>query len=430
MYVVRIGRLRRDAGDSIERQQSLWIGGSGIAAALLVLAFWMVPQLVTGSELLPADAIGVPGLFFVAGLTVALLRYRLFDLDALLGRTLVYSALSLVVVVIYLAAVALLAAIFSAAVDAVGGGRRRCGRDRRQSAAGRTAAPGQPPAVRRSRRPVCGAEQGRRTVDRDRRGRRCYPRWPPMSAARCGCPTCRSSGGPSISELVDFGRAPTGETRLYDVPLTFRGEHLGRLWWRPRPGRTILAGGAAAAVRPLPAGRRCGSRRALSAELQRSRERLVLAREEERRVIRRTLHDDIGPTIASIALRAETVRQLADRPAERDPMAAALAYRPRRDRGRQRCASCPTSCARRRWTIGGCCWPCAIRPAAWRRCRSTSPPPRRSKHYPVDAGDTDGTDLTAGEDLPAAVEVAAFRIAVSALNNTAHHAAATHCWIR
>ena len=33
-------------------------------------------------------------------------------------------------------------------------------------------------------------------------------------------------------------------------------------------------------------------------------------------------------------------------------------------------------------------------------------------------------------NLPAAVEVAAFRIVVSALNNTAHHASAAHCWVR
>ena len=66
------------------------------------------------SSLLPQDAIGLPGLIFVAGLTVALLRYRLFDLEKLLGRTLVYAALTLLVVVIYLGVVGLIAAVFSA----------------------------------------------------------------------------------------------------------------------------------------------------------------------------------------------------------------------------------------------------------------------------------------------------------------------------
>jgi signal transduction histidine kinase len=48
----------------------------------------------------------------------------------------------------------------------------------------------------------------------------------------------------------------------------------------------------------------------LTAELQRSRERLVAAREEERRRLRRDLHDGLGPALASQTLTLTAARQL------------------------------------------------------------------------------------------------------------------------
>jgi GAF domain-containing protein len=46
----------------------------------------------------------------------------------------------------------------------------------------------------------------------------------------------------------------------------------------------------------------------LTADLQRSRQRLVTAREEERRRERRDLHDGLGPELASMTLQAEAAR--------------------------------------------------------------------------------------------------------------------------
>ena len=64
----------------------------------------------------------------------------------------------------------------------------------------------------------------------------------------------------------------------------------------------------------------CGTR-----DLQRSRERLVTAREEERRRLRRDLHDGLGPTLASLTLKLDAARnQLKQNPNETDSLLVEL----------------------------------------------------------------------------------------------------------
>ncbi|NIP68405.1 MAG: histidine kinase, partial [Planctomycetales bacterium] len=95
------------------------------------------------------------------------------------------------------------------------------------------------------------------------------------------------------------------------LPLIYQGETVGQLLAGPRgPGesfsqadRQLLeniahqAGSAAYAVR-------------LTQDLRQSRVRLVTAREEERRRLRRNLHDGLGPVLASQGLKIAAVGQL------------------------------------------------------------------------------------------------------------------------
>jgi len=65
----------------------------------------------------------------------------------------------------------------------------------------------------------------------------------------------------------------------------------------------------------------------LNVDLQRSRERLVMAREEERRRLRRDLHDSLGPTLAALGLKVETARNRLGRDSAADGLLADLSVR-------------------------------------------------------------------------------------------------------
>jgi hypothetical protein len=107
-----ISRLRRSRG--IERQQLKWVA---YAAALTATSF--AASFLAGSL---SDRRAVSDTFFLLGVVgfaslpvaagVAILRHRLYDIDVLINRTLVYGALTVSLVLVYLGNVVLLQRIF------------------------------------------------------------------------------------------------------------------------------------------------------------------------------------------------------------------------------------------------------------------------------------------------------------------------------
>ena len=95
------------------------------------------------------------------------------------------------------------------------------------------------------------------------------------------------------------------------IPLTYQNEEIGQLVVAPRSAneqfdnreRQLLNGIAALTANTMRAVQ-------LSDELRQSRQRIVSAREEERRRLRRDLHDGLGPQLASQTLGLEAVEQL------------------------------------------------------------------------------------------------------------------------
>jgi signal transduction histidine kinase/RimJ/RimL family protein N-acetyltransferase len=423
--VAQIVRYRRRS-DTAERQQTKWViagfAGANISLLLIIVLF--------ASTATPGQT-GIGGLlayflFIVAGLgptlipvtiSMALFRYRLWQIDFFINRTIVYGGLTAAVLASYgvivgglsavvqtqnslflsLLATGLIAVLFQPvrnrlqlAVNRLMFGERddpyavlsQLGRQLRE-----TAVPGETlPALTTTIRQVLKLPYVAVELTTADGGR--------QTAAVSG----RSS--PVIEEW----------------PLLYQGERVGRLTVSPRSPqerfsereRQLLAdiagqaGAAAYSVR-------------LMAALQRSRERLVLAREEERRRIRRDLHDELGPSLASQTFKLDAALELL----ERDPQAAAVLLESLKSENQALIADI------RRLVY-------ALRPPSLDELGllaalqvHLAPLAQRNGSLSI--------TITAVPDpllsLPAAVEVAAYRIVMEAINNVTRHARAQHCMV-
>jgi hypothetical protein len=97
-------RFRRARGE--ERQQLMWVA---YAAGLMVVSTVVVGTFVPGGSD-PAVAVTVALVPVAAG--IAILRYRLYEIDRLINRTLVYGLLTALLVGVYAGAVLVLGQVF------------------------------------------------------------------------------------------------------------------------------------------------------------------------------------------------------------------------------------------------------------------------------------------------------------------------------
>jgi signal transduction histidine kinase len=204
-----------------------------------------------------------------------------------------------------------------------------------------------------------------------------------------------------------FGDRPT-EVRT--LPITYRESEVGRLVLPARGLRSRLSSRDEKLLGDLVRQAATAARTSrLAEELQSSRERLVNTREEERRRIRRDLHDGLGPAMAGVVYQLEAARLLV----ESDPDRATAQIDSVRDHVQEIVADVrrlvhelrpPT--LDDRGLVG-----------AVRQLAENQPLP-----IEVDAADL-GT-------LSAAVEVAAYRIVAESLTNVVRHAGAGSARVR
>jgi signal transduction histidine kinase len=395
-------RWRSSAG--IERQQLKAVVAGAVVTVILVGAAFAVPQpwylVVVAAALVP----------YPAGLGVAALRYHLWDVDLALRRSLVYAVLTACIVGAYMLAIITLggllgrttgAPLVATAVVAVGAvpllrrlqsaADRLLYGDRSDPAA----------AVSRLARRVQATETGRDPDALLSEAARDIARGLRLPFVRITIADGRASG---------FGEQPGDVVRL---PLVHGGVVVGELTAGARePGRDLsrrdqatlreVAGYAAVVVHAL----------RLTSDLERSRERIVVAREEERRRLRRDLHDGLGPALAAIALQLEEVADLAGGQATpAGSLAGTLRHQLR------------TTVADVRRIVDD------LRPAILDDLGLAEALRTHASQFSVASGLRVSVDIGPVPPLSAAAEIAILRIADEALANASRHAHARECRI-
>jgi len=421
-------RLHHARGE--ERSQLKWFLYAAVPASLcfsFVLLSYIVfdfTYLVFGTPLEPFGQneneifyVGVVGLLFVPVFTyIAILRYRLYDIDVVINRTLVYGALTSCVVGIYVLAVVALGALFQAqgniAVSLL--------------ATGLVAVLFQPIRSRLQRgvNRLMYGERDDPYVVISRLGRRLEAALAPdtvlptlvetiAQALKLPYAAILLKEGEGFRTTAAYG-SPRGEPET--LPLVYQREELGRLVLSPRaPGegfsdadRRLLEDLARQAEVAVHAVR-------LTTDLQHSRERLVATREEERRRLRRDLHDGLGAQLAGLNVQAGTLRRLIPR----DPDAADELVVELRDELR----SAITDIRRLVYDL---------RPPALDDLGLVEALRRLAERYSSE-GEQLRVSVEAPESLPglpAAVEVAVYRITQEALTNVGRHAQADSSVVR
>ncbi len=211
----------------------------------------------------------------------------------------------------------------------------------------------------------------------------------------------------------DTLRAEVGTATFEEqFPITYRDERLATLAVAPRPGETTLIARDRSVITRIGAlaGPALHGARLVN-ELVEARARVVIAREDERRRLRRDLHDDLAPTLAGLGLSAAVVEKLS-RAGDRRAAEAATDLA-----GRLQGAS------RKVRDIAYNLRPPVLDDrglvATIEETIATDGPPRVTVVAPTDR-----------MELPAAVEACALRIIQEAVVNVRRHAAASCCEVR
>jgi len=412
-----IVRLRRSRGD--ERQQVKWL----TYFVATVVAFQILVFELPGGLFFPEIfhtiwydlVIGVVLIGFPATIGIAIFKYRLYDIDILINRTLVYGALTVMVVTLYILFVV---------------GSSRLFHNENNLVASLVATG----FIAVIFHPVHSRLQS--IVNRWLYGERDDPAG--VLTRLTSQLETTGSGSSLLDALVETIAsslklpyvalwlhtederlalaAQTGVQSAYveSLPLMHQQENVGRLDVALRtPGEALSPADRQllAAIARLTA--TTARTIQLTDQVQEARVRTVSAREEERRRLRRDLHDGLGPVLASQGLKLAAARQLVR---EKPEVAERLLD--------EVMGQSENTVAEVRRLVY------ALRPPTLDELGLVEAIREHVENLGASSPLQIVVDAPAAlPEIPAAIEVAAFRIVQEALNNVLRHAQARHCTI-
>lgn len=413
----------RFRSDPVQKQQMKWVlFGMAVAIsyiAIVSVIFAFVPSMdprqntllnIAGSTLFYLFTLFIP-----VSIGFAILRYRLWDIDLIISRTLVYGTLTIAIIGIYVVAVMGLSTLLGTENNTI----------LSLIVTGIVAISFQP-ARERLQRLVNLLIFGDRDSPGDalaRLGHRMEHTLSPDDILPTIVTTIRDSLRLPYAGIVlkregqDTLVAESGKPSdaLVAYPMVYQGEQIGELKVAPRTrgeafsraDRNLLetlAQQASLAVHGV----------LLTNALRHSREQLVLAQEEERRRLQRDLHDGLGPVLASLSQRLDIASVLVKR--DQDAAIALLS---------ELKVQVKSVLSEIRQLVY------ALRPLALDELGLLSA--IREAAIQNSGVNTLTVSLESPEILPhltAAVEVIAYRVVLEALTNVQRHARAHFCEIR
>lgn len=407
--------LRYRRGSADQRQQLKWLA---LAATPLVASFIVFIFGTSGGVWVSTAAVTL----FAVPVALAVLKYRLYEIDIVLNRALVYVTVS-----------ALLWGLWTVVVVAAGRAVTRDG-----TVGISLMATGLIAVLAMPARAI--VQQG---VDRMMYGRRRDPFGVVTALSRqlSAAATPETLLSNVLRDLGDTlkvghisvavaGEPPADGARNraqgpLQLPLVYQGENVGTLEIEPRRGDRLSSRDRRLLDTLLPHLAVTLHAVRLRRDLQRSRERLVTVLEEERRRLRRDLHDGIGPTLTAVAFRTDTIRNLLSKDLETAD----------RLLGEARTEITEAIAEIRRLVYD-------LRPPALDELGLVGALRQQASRF-AHTAEREGAgagsameveiEVEAPEPLPplpAAVEVAGYRIASEAITNAVRHAHASSCVVR